>query len=196
MGENNPDTDRSGIERRDVMKGLGFGAMGMIGAGAFAGKVAAQDGQFNRIGGTDEIVDYGLLVEAGGDAELSSIPDSAEFSDGPDGAMDLVFQLDSPGMEQNGSKTIAYQVAFVRQNGDNTAATKSVAEGRTRGFAGTVQTNPGGETQHREEFSTSGLQSGNGSTSYWAVLTVADYSGIDDSLPVDAGVIPFSVASP
>lgn len=194
MGEKTPDTDESGIERRNVLKGLGFGAMGLAGASAFAGSAAAAPGQFSRVGGTDSIVDYALLVEPGADHEVSSIPSSAEFADAPDGGMDLVFQLDSPGTSKSGSHTVAYQVAFVRDN--NRAATKSVAEGRTRGFAGTVQTTAGGETKHREEFSTSGLQTGSGSTSYWAVLKVADYSNLDSSLPIDAGVIPFSVTSP
>lgn len=41
MVEKTPDTDDSGIERRDILKGLGFGAMGLAGMGATSGGVAA-----------------------------------------------------------------------------------------------------------------------------------------------------------
>lgn len=189
MGEKTPDNERSGIERRDILKGLGFGAVSAVGGSAFAGNVAAQDGDCECA----SMIDYAFFVPPGEDHDTDHQQNS--FADTPDGGMDLVFQLDSPGMPKGGSHSLAYQVGLVRQNQGNNPATKSVEDGRTRGFAGTVQTSPGGETQRREEFSTSGLLGANDPTQYWAVLTVTSYSSLSGSVPTDSAVIPVEITS-
>ncbi|MFC7081353.1 hypothetical protein [Halorussus caseinilyticus] len=176
------------------MKGLGFGAMSAVGVSALAGNVVAQqepDGREADIQASCNpgIIDYAHLVPPGEDPDNPS----GSYADAPDGGMDLVFQLDEDGMPENGSKPIGYQVVLVRDN--NQPATKSVEEGRTRGFAGTVHTTPGGETQRREEFSTSGLQTGDGPTRYWTVLTVADYSQLPEGIPLEAAVVPVDITS-
>lgn len=199
MGRKTPDTDAGRTERRNVLKSLGFGAMSAVGAGAFAENVAAQnrdpDGRERPIQAAcnSGVIDFAHLVPPGEDPDNPS----GSYPDVPDGGMDLIFQLDEDGMPQDGSKPIGYQVVLVRTSNNN-PVTKSIEEGRTRGFAGTVHTTPGGETQRREEFSTAGLQTGEGPTRYWAVLTVVDYSRLgnnNNNLPIGASVTPVDITS-
>jgi hypothetical protein len=202
MGDKTPDTGESGIERRNVLKGLGFGAMSAVGAGAFADNVAAQaKGEGVRLPPSgSSMIDYANLVKPGADADSPT----GEFADRPDGGMDLVFQLDSPDMggPRQETRTISYDIVFVRRENKKPV----LVEDRTRSFAGTVQTTVGGEVQRREEFSTGGLQHRD-STDYWAVLTVVDYTNseltkeVDEegeqkgTLQTDGAIIDFSIGN-
>ncbi|MFC7081351.1 hypothetical protein [Halorussus caseinilyticus] len=103
-------------------------------------------------------------------------------------------------MEKSGTHTIAYEMVLVKDEGR--VVTDAFEEGRTRAFAGTVRTTPGGETQRRESFSVSGLGPDNPikrSYHYWAVLLVSDLSGLadgDGTCRTDCKVNQFTVEKP
>lgn len=182
--------DRSGLERRDLLKGLGFGA---VGGSLLAGRAAGQNAQ----PATAELIDYAVLVPPGADPDTPQ----TDIKDTPDGGLDLVFQLDSPGMDKSGSHTIAYEMVLVSRD-EGKIVTNAFEEGRARAFAGTVQTEPGGETKRREEFSVSGLgpdTSIETPNRYWAVLMVSDLSelaGGDGTCWTDYAAELFTVRHP
>lgn len=187
---NQQSDDRSGLERRDLLKGLSLGA---VGSSLLAEQAAARQAQ----PATAELIDYTALVPPGED------PDNPESDvhDLPDEGLDLVFQLDSPGMEKSGTHTIAYEMILVSRD-EGKVVTSAFEDGRARSFAGTVRTTPGGETQRREEFSVSGLGPNNpldAPNRYWAVLLVSDLSGLENgggTCKVDCATELFTVRHP
>lgn len=181
--------DWAGLERRDLLKGLGFGA---VGSSLLVGQVAGRTAQPE----TAELLDYAVLVPPGEDPDESQ---TNPVDDLPDSGLDLVFQLDSPGTERSESHTITYQMVLVTKD-EEKVVTRAFPEGRVRAFAGTVQTTPGGETRRREEFSVSGLGPDSPieqPNHYWAVLLVSDLSGLADGTPrVDCASEDFTVRHP
>lgn len=165
-----PDDDRGSLERRDLLKGLGFGA---IGSSLLAGQAVGREAQPE----TASMIDFAVLVPPGADADE---PQEDPVTDTPDAGLDLVFQLDAPGLDKSGTHTIAYEIVLIKKDSGR-VVTSAFEEGRTRAFAGTVRTTPGGETQRREEFSVSELGPDNPieePNHYWAVLLVSDLSEI------------------
>lgn len=177
--------DRSGLERRDLLKGLGFGA---VGSSLFAGRAAGQNTQPQSA----ELLDYAVLVSPGEDPDNPT----SEVYDEPDEGLDLVFQLDAPGTDRSGTHTIAYEMVLVSAD-EGRVVTSAFDEGRARAFAGTVRTTPGGETRRREEFSVSGLGPDNpfNSNDYLAVLLISDLSEVANggTCRTDCSARPFTV---
>lgn len=186
MGEETPGSDQSGIERRDVLKGLGFGAAGLAGAGA-ATSATAQDAQQPSPGNL--AIDYVKVVPETAEPEVNQ----NTYVDRPWATADLVFGLNfAPQDGKNvldGPIPIGYQFTVVHQQ-TRQPVTESFEEGRCMCFAGSVDIAPGGGTEGRETFSLSGLgpdQPDQSPNAYFAVLTVTDYRGnLDPVLGSDA----------
>src|SRR6056297_3322637 len=105
MTDERPD-DSDGLERRDLLKGLGFGT---VGSSLLAGQAAGQNAEPE----TAALLDYAVLVPPGEDPDQ---PQEGPVYDVPDGGLDLVFQLDAPGMDKSGTHTIAYELVLVSQD--------------------------------------------------------------------------------
>jgi hypothetical protein len=186
--------DRSGFERRDLLKGLGFGA---VGTGLLAGQASGRRVQPEPT----SMIDYAVLVPPGADPDE---PQTDPVNDGPTAGLDLVFQLDAPGLNKSATHTIAYALVLVDKNSKSDekprVVTSAFEDGRTRSFAGTVRTTPGGETRRREEFSVAGLGPDNPVKDdpyhYWAVLIVSDLSGLPDQARADYAAEDFTVRHP
>lgn len=170
-----PADDRFGLDRRKLLKGLGFGAMG---TGLLAGEAAGRQAESEP----SSMIDYAVLVPPGADPDE---PQTRPVNDGPTAGLDLVFQLDAPEMPKSGSRTIAYELVLVDKDSGR-VVTSAFEDGRTRSFAGTVRTTPGGETRRREEFSVAGLGPDNpiedDPNHYWAVLLISDLSGLSEGV--------------
>jgi hypothetical protein len=165
MGEKTPDTDGSGIERRDILKGLGFGAVGLAGVGAMSGGAAAQE------------FDYIAVVQPG-DAPRNA---QQQFEDSPEARAELVFGLELNGGLQpvDTDVTIGYQIVILSMD-PRGVTTQSFEEGASLCFAGTLNTGAGGQVEVRERFSLSGLgpDAGGESRQYLATVTLTDYSSV------------------
>lgn len=176
MGEKTPDTDSSGIERRDVLKGLGFGAVGLAGAGA-ATSATAQQGQTPGAGNVT--IDYVKVVPEAAEPEVNQ----TTYVDRPWATADLIFGLDFEGENAkdvlDGPIPVGYQFVVVDQQ-TRQPVTESFDEGRCACFAGNVDVSPGGGTTGRKTFSLSGLgpdQPNQQPNQYIAALTVTEYRG-------------------
>ncbi|WP_276300124.1 hypothetical protein [Halorussus lipolyticus] len=185
MPSERPD-DQGGIERRDLIKGLGLGALAVTGTSAMAETVAAQDG----------MISFAALTPPGEDVEDDTI---REFTDGFGGEYtgDLVFSL-KLGIER--SVPLGYQITIVDRD-DNTVVPGTFEEGSSRAFGGTIKSDSAGYALERERISVEGLGPENPLESpnhYWAVLTVVDYSGLslkdsESNCAMDCANVPFSV---
>lgn len=186
MGDKTPDTESSGIERRDVLKGLGFGAVGLAGAGAATSATAQQPSPGNVT------IDYVKVVPESAEPEVNQ----SSYVDRPWATADLVFGLDFEGENSkevlDGPIPVGYQFVVVNQQ-TRQPVTESFEEGRCACFAGSVDVSPGGGTTGRKTFSLSGLgpdQPDQPANQYIAALTVTEYRGELD--PV-LGAYEFSV---
>lgn len=121
--------DQGGIERRDLIKGLGLGALAVTGTSAMADTVAAQDG----------VISFAALTPPGEDVEDDSID---TFTDGFEGDYtgDLVFSLEL-GIER--SVPLGYQITIVDRD-DNDVVPGTFEEGSSRAFGGIVRSDSAG----------------------------------------------------
>lgn len=185
MPTERPD-DEGGLERRDLIKGLGLGALAVTGTSAMAETVAAQDG----------MISFAALTPPGEDVEDDSID---TFTDGFGGEYtgDLVFGLEL-GIER--SVPLGYQITIVDRS-DRTVVPGTFEEGSSRAFGGTVKSDSAGYARERERISVEGLGPENPlepPNRYWAVLTVVDYSGLsvnesESQCAMDCANVPFTV---
>jgi len=187
MPSKRPD-DEGGIERRDLIKGLGLGALAVTGTSAMADRVAAQDG----------MISFAALTPPGEDVEDDSID---TFTDGYGGEYtgDLVFSLQL-GVEQ--SVPLGYQITIVDRS-DHTVVPGAFEEGSSQSFSGTVKSDSAGYAMERERINVRGLGPGmfDQPNHYWAVLTVVDYSGLslkesESNCAMDCASVPFTVKPP
>jgi len=185
MPDERPDDD-GGFERRDVLKGLGLGALGLTGTSAVADRVAAQDG----------MIRFAALTPPDEDVEDDS---TNTFTDGFEGDYtgDLVFSLQL-GVER--SVPLGYQISIVDRS-DNNVVPGTFEAGSSRAFGGIVKSDSAGYAVQRERFDVQGLGPENPleqPNHYWMVLTVVDYSGLslkasESQCQMDCTSVPFTV---
>lgn len=194
MTSEDPD-DQGGIERRDLLMGLGLGALGFTGTSAKAETVAAQDG----------LIDFIAFTPPGEDVEDDGITrkddETPTFTGGlgEDSTGDLVFSLQL-GIER--SVSLGYQISIVDRF-DKSVIPGVFAEGNSRAFSGIVKSDSAGFARKRERINMRGLGPGvaESPNRYWAVLTVVDYSGLsskndESNCKMDCGKIRFDVKPP
>lgn len=156
MGEKTPDTDESGIERRNVLKGLGFGAMGLAGVGAMSSGAIAQP---RNVGLTPPDEDLE-------DNRLTGSPPTI-----PSG-MNTVDLVAYHGMGDD--KPIGTKLTILTRGSPPQVVTQSFEEGTAECSTGLKGSDPSGNVEIRKNFSVETLSSGQ----YVAVLTIMDYSGV------------------
>jgi hypothetical protein len=166
MGEKTPDTDASSIERRDVLKGLGLGAMSLAGVGAMSGAVVAQASPVN-VG----------LTPTGEDLEDDSLGGSPPQVRSDLNTVDLVAYMNMNQDDPSQDPTIGTQLTILsRQSGK--VVTQAFEEGTSESTAGVKATTPSGIAEMRHTFSVENLSSGQ---QYVAVLSVIDYSDVSSA---------------
>lgn len=187
MRNDRPD-DQGGIERRDLLKGLGLGALAATGASASAEarEVVAQGG----------LISFARFTPPGEDVEDDTID---EFTNGLRGNTtgDLVFSLK---LGVSRSVSLGYQITIVDRE-DNHVVPGTFEEGSSRAFSGIVKSDSSGYARERERISVEGLGPENPlepPKRYWAVLTVVDYSGValkesESRCQMDCTSVPFTV---
>lgn len=206
MGEKTPDTDESGIERRDILKGLGFGAVGLAGVGAMSGNVAAA-GSVVNVGFTppdedledDEIIPSVSMAETGHE----HLPGTAGTADTPtlrpditDGTYDLVVKtnMDTPDKTflVGKSYTVLSSGRSARPSppggnvkiGPDLQVSKAVfEEGTMSGSTEDVMTDTDGIAEIRQNFSVEELNSGE----HIMVLTCTNYNSLGGASPRTGG---------
>lgn len=175
MGEKAPDTDRSGIERRDILKGLGFGAMGLAGVGTMSGGAVAVH--------HDDIVNVGFTPpgEDLEDDEITGTPPELNPED-TDSTFDLVAKVNmGPPSE---TRMIGKSWTVLSEGTDQMQVTRAVfEEGTASASVGEVKADSDGMMEIRQNFSVGGLRSGE----YILVLSCVDYTDLWNQDPVDSG---------
>lgn len=140
MSGSDPADTAGGIDRRDLCKALGLGALGAAGFGGATSTAGAQDGELE--------IEYLFLTTEGGDTPQE------QFVDEPGVNAEVVF-----GFEMDvADPPIAYQLVVVRQFEDGIPQVVGFAfDDATASFAGNVTPDRGGQLEHRKGVSMTGL---------------------------------------
>jgi len=163
MGEKTPDTDASSIERRDVLKGLGLGAMSLAGVGAMSGAAAAAPVVNAGFTPPDEDLE---------DDEITGSPPTLDPAQ-TDSTYDIVLKtnMGTPDVET----VVGKSWTVLPKGSDRMRVTKEVfEEGTVKSSAEEVKADTDGMMEIRENISVEDLNSGE----YVLFLSGIDYSGL------------------
>lgn len=172
MGEKTPNTGDSGIERRDILKGLGFGAMGLAGVGAMTGSAAAA-GNVVNVGFTPPDEDLE-------DDEINGAPPELDPAQ-TDSTYDIVLKtnMGTPDVET----VIGKSWAVLSKGDDRMRVTKEVfEEGTVKGSIEEVKADTDGMMEIRQNFSVEDLNSGE----YVLFLSCINFSDLQGAGMVEA----------
>ncbi len=155
MGEKTPDTDDSRIERRDMLKGLGFGAMALAGVGAMGGGAVAQPIP-NNAGLTPPDEDLEDDRFTGDPPQIPSDANTVDF---------VVYSNIGP------DRPMGSQLTIFTKSDTPQVVTQAFEEGTSACSGGMTGSDPSGNVEMRHNFSVENLSSGQ----YVAVLALMDY---------------------
>lgn len=174
MGEKTPNADESGIERRNVLKGLGFGAMTIAGVGAMTGNVAA----------VGNVVNAGFTPpdEDLEDDEVTGNPLPTLDPAKTDSTYDIVLKTN---MGEPDGKRIVGKSWTVLSRDPMQVTSEVFEEGTADSSTEEVMADTDGMMEIRQNFSVEDLPSGN----YVLVLSGVDYTGLAEASPVSDGVM-------
>lgn len=173
MGEKTPDSGQSGIERRDILKGLGFGAMGLAGVGAMSGGAAATSHVNVGFTPPDEDLE---------DDEINGAPPTLDPS-ATDSTYDLVIK--APMGAPDSKHLVGKSWTVVTKGPERMQVTKEVfEEGTVDASTEEVMADTDGMMEIRQNFSVEDL-----SGDHILVLSAVNYSELMESgMQEDEGI--------
>lgn len=177
------DSNSDGVDRRNLLKGIGFGAMGVAGASMMTGGAAAQE--TNSCGSGVSVANIGITPQGDDLADDRVNPDTAlnpaNSTEGDTSlstthpVYDLVFFVDLGATDS--TVPVGYHLTVLESGESPKAVPEVFEEGSARCFSGNVRTEATSIVEMRDTFSVEMLDGPNNTqSSYQAVVTITNYA--------------------